>query len=120
MPLCSDLFNVFDLRILIPDRTAVGGDQGSSPTVRAEGLSAYYEPGGERLFRDETRREEIISGTFWITGFDADGVLIPVEEGDFVEWTDWKGTLSKQQEIVHVRPWIDGATLDHLVLEIGR
>ena len=118
MPLCSDLYNVFDLAIYEVDRTGPGGDEVTS-TARATGLSGYYEP-KERLFRDETRREEIISGVFWITGLDADGEIIPVEEGDLLEWTDFRGVIGPRREVVAVHPFLDGATLDHLKLEIGR
>jgi hypothetical protein len=119
MPLCSELFNVFDLRILRPDRSGPGGDQVGPPPALVSGLSAYYEP-KERLFRDETDREQIISGRYFITGLDADGEIIPVQEGDLLDHTDFRGELMERQEIVSVKPWMDGAALDHLVLEVGR
>ena len=113
-----DLANVFDLSLQRPRRTGPSMDVTGTPAVLADGLCAIYEPTDE-LIKGEDGRDLQLRAKFWIDPMDNDGDDITVRAHDWLQWTDYRGKLQKQQLILRVSPWYCGAELDHLLLEIG-
>ena len=113
----SAFVNVTDLAIRRPTRTGPGGDPAGAPTPVHTGLSAIYEP-ADRLFRDPDGRERQITARFFVDPTVA-GSPIDVQPGDFLQWTDFAGTLVEDREIVLVNVWVNGCPEDHVELAIG-
>lgn len=112
-----DLANVFDLELLRPVRTGAAMDP-ATPISLADSLTAIYEPTEETL-RDQDGREVRVTAKFWIDPVDNGGTAIDVKAEDWLQYTDFKGALKKEQRIVRVSPWFCGVELDHILLEIG-
>lgn len=112
------LANVFDLALLRPTRTGPSMDDVGAPTVLASGLCAIYEP-EQRAFKDLDGREVTITARFFIDPCDNDGVAIDVRAHDRLQFTDFRGKLQKEQLILRVSPWYDGADVDHIEIEVG-
>ena len=117
MAIIRELANVFDVALLRPVRTGAAMDPGV-PITLADSLTAIYEP-TEGLLRDADGREIRIVAKFWIDPVDNLGAAIDVKADDWLQYTDFKGDLKKEQRIVQVSPWFCGVILDHLLLEVG-
>lgn len=118
MAIIQELANVFDLDLLRPARTGAGLDPVGAPVTLADDLTAIYEP-TEALIRDVDGRQIRITGRFWIDPFDNGGADIDVKANDWLQFTDFKGAVKKEQQIRRVSPWYCGVELDHLLLEVS-
>ena len=117
MAIIRELANVFDLALFRPVRTGPAMDP-AAPTPIADTLTAIYEP-TEGLLRNPDGREIRITARFWIDPVDNLGAAIDVKADDWLQFTDYKGALKKEQRIVNVSPWYCGVDLDHILLEVG-
>lgn len=113
-----ELANVFDLTLLRPVRTGPGLDTVGTPVTIAENLCAIYEP-VQILFRDLDNREITLTSKFWIDPCDSSGNALDIRANDWLQFTDFRGVLQKEQQIRRVSPWFIGRELDHITLEIG-
>lgn len=117
MSIIRELANVFDLALFRPVRTGAAMDP-AAPIPLADTLTAIYEP-TEGLLRDTDGREIRITARFWIDPVDNLGADLDLRADDWLQFTDYKGELKKEQRIVQVSPWYCGVILDHLLLEVG-
>lgn len=110
-----ELANVFDLTITRPTRLGPGGDQTSIATV-ADGLCAIHEQVNV-LSRSVDGHDITISDSFVVDPVDNNGDALEVQARDRVQWTDYKGSRVKQQQVFRVSAWYVGAEIDHLLIE---
>ena len=112
-----ELANVFDLTITRPRRLGPGGDITATDSVAAN-LCAIYEQTNE-LIRDVDGSEITVRGRFYVDPCDNDGVTLDIRTRDHLQWSDYRGTLVKTQQVRRVTAWFIGAEVDHILLEVG-
>lgn len=114
------MVNVCDLAITRPNRIGPGGDSDPANdfTIAAD-LCAVVQS-DHAVIQDVDNRQKILAARVWIDGVDLEGTPLKIQEGDLLQYTDWKGDLVKKQQVLRVLPGFCGTELDHVELEAGR
>lgn len=123
MGIDPSVINVRDLKLSRPARLGPAGDESGAATVLASGLSALvtHLPAERRFRRRDGLNVVILAEIFLDPVRDADGVLIPILDGDFAEWTNTQGAAVEPQEVLAWSTTDDcDGSLDVLKLDVGR
>lgn len=105
-----------EIELLRPVRSGPARDVTSQTTLESA-VPAMIDH-RERVQTDTDGTQYVISATFWIDLCDSDGVARDVKKDDWVQWTNYRNRLLREERIHEVIPVYIGTRIDHLRLVV--